>query len=70
MTRARASPRKTRCRVCLLLPASEAALITGGLLAGWSARAIALRFVNVTRGDVTKHRTCLAKMLAKEEECR
>ena len=50
--RVRASP--SRCRVCAL-PASEAELVTAGLLSGWSPRSLAARFEGVTRKDVVRH---------------
>ncbi len=68
MTRVRASPRASKpCKVCLLLPPSEAELVTGGLLAGWSARRLAERFGSITRRDVERHKQCLANMPAKKE---
>ena len=66
MRRPRASPK--RCRVCAL-PASEADLVTGGLLSGWSARSLAARFDGINRKDVVGHgRDCVSE--EKEEECR
>jgi hypothetical protein len=45
--------------VCAL-PASEADLVTAGLLSGWSPRSLAARFEGVTRKDVVRHaRNCV-----------
>ncbi len=74
MTRVRASFRASKpCKVCLLLPPSEAELVTGGLQAGWSARRLAERFTLVNRRDVERHKLCLESifledMPAKKEE--
>jgi hypothetical protein len=58
--------RRKSCRVCAL-PASEADLVTGGLLSGWSPRSLAARFVILTRKDVTAHmRSCVVN--DKEEQ--
>ncbi len=64
MTRARASPRKG-CRVCA---SPETSLIEGGVLAGWSARAVAKRVGGVNRKDVAAHMEwCVNR--EKEESC-
>jgi uncharacterized protein (DUF433 family) len=46
------------------LPPSEADLVTGGLLSGWSPRRLAERFNSLSRRDVRNH----AKMCVNEQE--
>jgi len=59
--------RPKTCKVCRL-PASEADLVNGGLLSGWSARSLAARFTSLTRKDVVFHaRNCVSEK--KEEVC-
>jgi hypothetical protein len=65
MRMARASPKK--CRVCRL-PTSEAELVEGGILIGWSARSISARFSSITRRDVQRHMSCIA-IRGKEQHC-
>ncbi len=67
--RVRDSPRRKKppCRACAL-PASEADLVTGGLLSRWSPRSLAGRFETLTRKDVTAHmRSCLVNDKEVEE---
>lgn len=52
------------CRVCRL-PPSEAELVEGASLSGWSPRSVAARFVGITRRDVAGHMT---KCVANEEK--
>ncbi len=60
MSRVRASPAASKpCKVCLLLPPSEAALVEKGILIGWSPRSIAARFNGITRRDVQRHMKCV-----------
>jgi hypothetical protein len=55
------------CKVCGL-PASEADLLNGGLLAGWSPRSLAARFTSINRKDVVFHaKNCVIEK--KEDEC-
>ncbi len=63
MTRARARSPTQPCKVCRL-PPSEADLVTGGLLSGWSPRRLAERFNSLSRRDVRNH----AKMCVNEQE--
>ena len=59
--------RRRSCRVCRL-PASEADLVNGGLLSGWSARSLAKKFGTINRKDVVFHaKNCVSEK--KEEEC-
>jgi hypothetical protein len=59
--RSRSPTRRRSCRVCEL-PASELDLLNGGLLADWSARALAARFTSLTRRDVAYHaRNCVSE---------
>lgn len=69
-SRSPASPtgpaRRRPCKVCRL-PASEADLVNGGLLSGWSARSLASRFNTLTRKDVAGHmRNCVVSEAEKE----
>jgi len=67
--RARASPKQASprpgCRVCAL-PPSEADLVTGGLLTGWSPRRLAERFNSLSRKDVKSHATFCVSEEAEE----
>ena len=58
--------RRRPCKVCRL-PASEADLVNGGLLLGWSARSLAAKFTSISRRNVAYHaKNCLSEA-GKEE---
>ncbi len=63
--RSRSPAGRKPCKVCRL-PASEADLVNGGLLLGWSPRSIAARFKDINRKAVVYHaKNCVSE--AKEE---
>lgn len=60
--------RRKACRLCSL-PASEADLVEGGVLSGWSSRSVAARFASINRRDIARHmRNCVVSEEKKEEK--